>query len=59
VVIQKTFPSYKPAVQFDYILLKKPCSQTKELQKIVTSQISLPASSMSDHCPIGAEISLA
>ena len=57
-VNRKTFPSYKPAVQFDYILLQEPFGHTLDLQKIVTSEISLPVYSMSDHCPIGVEISL-
>jgi endonuclease/exonuclease/phosphatase family metal-dependent hydrolase len=46
-VSQKTFPSYKPSLQFDYLLARENLSATK---------INFPTSPMSDHLPIGAEI---
>ena len=58
-VIRKTYPSYKPTLQFDYILYHKPFDRNKDFQKIITSEITLPISMMSDHRPIGAEILLA
>ena len=48
-VSKKTFPAYKPSLQFDYILSKR---------KLRATEISIPLSPMSDHLPIGVEISL-
>jgi endonuclease/exonuclease/phosphatase family metal-dependent hydrolase len=57
-VVRKTFPSYKPTIQFDYILAHKLHHRGNNSQQLVASEISLPLSPMSDHRPIGAEISL-
>jgi endonuclease/exonuclease/phosphatase family metal-dependent hydrolase len=46
---KKTFPAYKPSLQFDYILSQK---------KLRACEIRIPPSPMSDHLPIGVEISL-
>jgi endonuclease/exonuclease/phosphatase family metal-dependent hydrolase len=48
-ISKKTFPSYKPSLQFDYILA---------LEKVESSPIEFTASAMSDHLPIGVEIKL-
>ena len=48
-VSKKTFPAYKPSLQFDYILSKR---------KLRATEIAIPLSPMSDHLPIGVEISL-
>jgi len=48
-VDKKTFPSYKPSLQFDYLLAK---------ELISANPIHFEPSKMSDHLPIGAEISL-
>jgi endonuclease/exonuclease/phosphatase family metal-dependent hydrolase len=46
---KKTFPAYKPSLQFDYILSQK---------KLRASEITIPPSPMSDHLPIGVELFL-
>ena len=51
-VAKKTFPAYKPALQFDYILAAK---RSKNL-KVVPIEFS--DSKMSDHRPIGVELHL-
>ena len=51
-VAKKTFPAYKPALQFDYILAAK---RSKNLQVV---PIEFSDSKMSDHRPIGVELHL-
>ena len=46
---KKTFPSYKPSLQFDYILA---------LESLESKPIEFAPSAMSDHLPIGVEINL-
>ena len=46
---KKTFPSYKPSLQFDYILAKG---------KLPAQRIDFAPSKMSDHLPIGVEVEL-
>jgi len=46
---KKTFPAYKPSLQFDYILAQK---------KLTSQSITFEASKMSDHLPIGVEVEL-
>ena len=46
---KKTFPSYKPSLQFDYILA---------LESMESKPIEFAPSAMSDHLPIGVEINL-
>ena len=48
-VSKKTFPSYKPALQFDYILARK---------KVRTTPMKFEPSRMSDHLPVGVEVYL-
>ena len=46
---KKTFPAYKPSLQFDYILAQK---------ALRVNPIEFAPSRMSDHLPIGAEVFL-
>ena len=46
-VDKKTFPSYKPSLQFDYLLSR---------EELKASRIDFPPSAMSDHLPIGVDI---
>ena len=46
---KKTFPSYKPSLQFDYILA---------LESLESKPLEFAPSAMSDHLPIGVEINL-
>jgi len=48
-VSKKTFPSYKPALQFDYLLSAK---------RLRATPLDIPASRLSDHRPIGADVEL-
>jgi endonuclease/exonuclease/phosphatase family metal-dependent hydrolase len=45
--IKKTYPSWKPAIQFDYIMGK---------EELDYSQISLAKMAISDHLPLAVEI---
>ena len=45
--IKKTYPSWKPAIQFDYLMSK---------EKLNYAQISLPKMDISDHIPLAVEI---
>lgn len=48
---QKSYPSWKPAIQFDYILRLKKGAKKEGAQKEV-KVISLPRSGYSDHLPV-------
>ncbi len=49
-VQKKTFPSYKPSLQFDYILA------AKKNRKLIAIPIEFESSQMSDHLPIGVDL---
>jgi endonuclease/exonuclease/phosphatase family metal-dependent hydrolase len=48
-VSKRTFPAYKPALQFDYILSKT---------SLKVTSLEIPVSKLSDHLPLGANIEL-
>jgi endonuclease/exonuclease/phosphatase family metal-dependent hydrolase len=50
-ISQATYPSWKPKIQFDYIMLRK-----SELKSI--SPIKSTATGISDHTPLGVEIQI-
>ena len=53
-VSQATYPSWKPKIQFDYIMLRK-----KVLSKILSVKpIQSTTTQISDHTPIGVEIQI-
>jgi endonuclease/exonuclease/phosphatase family metal-dependent hydrolase len=49
--IKKTYPSWSPKIQFDYIL-----TSTKGLKAIVSKILTIPPLGVSDHLPIGVEL---
>ena len=51
---QATYPSWKPKIQFDYIMLRK--SELKSVSSI--KPIKSTATGISDHTPIGVEIQI-
>jgi len=51
-ISQATYPSWKPKIQFDYIMLRK--SEIKSISSI--KPIKSTATGISDHTPIGVEI---
>ena len=51
---QATYPSWKPKIQFDYIMLRK--SKLKSVSSI--KPIKSTATGISDHTPIGVEIQI-
>jgi endonuclease/exonuclease/phosphatase family metal-dependent hydrolase len=51
---QKSYPSWKPAVKFDYILTKK--SVQSAATNAARTDIDLPASGFSDHLPLAVDI---
>ena len=53
-ISQATYPSWKPKIQFDYIMLRK--SELKRISSI--KPIKSTATGISDHTPIGVEIQI-
>ena len=53
-ISQATYPSWKPKIQFDYIMLRK--SELKSTSSI--KSIKSTATGISDHTPIGVEIQI-
>ena len=53
-ISQATYPSWKPKIQFDYIMLRK--SELKSISSI--KPIKPSATGISDHTPIGVEIQI-
>jgi endonuclease/exonuclease/phosphatase family metal-dependent hydrolase len=53
-ISQATYPSWKPKIQFDYIMLRK--SKLKSVSSI--KPIKSTATGISDHTPIGVEIQI-
>ena len=53
-ISQATYPSWKPKIQFDYIMLPK--SELKSISSI--KPIKSTATGISDHTPIGVEIQI-
>ena len=53
-ISQATYPSWKPKIQFDYIMLRK--SKLKSISSI--KPIKSTATGISDHTPIGVEIQI-
>ena len=53
-ISQATYPSWKPKIQFDYIMLRK--SELKSVSSI--KPIRSTATGISDHTPIGVEIQI-
>ena len=53
-ISQATYPSWKPKIQFDYIMLRK--SEIKSVSSI--KPINSTATGISDHTPIGVEIQI-
>ena len=53
-ISQATYPSWKPKIQFDYIMLRK--SELKGVSSI--KPIKSTATGISDHTPIGVEIQI-
>ena len=53
-ISQATYPSWKPKIQFDYIMLRK--SKIKSVSSI--KPIKSTATGISDHTPIGVEIQI-
>ena len=53
-ISQATYPSWKPKIQFDYIMLRK--SELKSTSSI--KPIKSTATGISDHTPIGVEIQI-
>ena len=53
-ISQDTYPSWKPKIQFDYIMLRK--SELKRISSI--KPIKSTATGISDHTPIGVEIQI-
>ena len=53
-ISQATYPSWKPKIQFDYIMLRK--SEIKSTSSI--KSIKSTATGISDHTPIGVEIQI-
>ena len=53
-ISQATYPSWKPKIQFDYIMLRK--SELKSISSI--KSIKSTATGISDHTPIGVEIQI-
>ena len=53
-ISQATYPSWKPKIQFDYIMLRK--SELKSVSSI--KPIKSTATGISDHTPIGVEIQI-
>ena len=53
-ISQATYPSWKPKIQFDYIMLRK--SEIKSISSI--KPIKSTATGISDHTPIGVEIQI-
>jgi len=53
-ISQATYPSWKPKIQFDYIMLRK--SKIKSVSSI--KPIKSTATGISDHAPIGVEIQI-
>jgi endonuclease/exonuclease/phosphatase family metal-dependent hydrolase len=53
-ISQATYPSWKPKIQFDYIMLRK--SEIKSISSI--ESIKSTATGISDHTPIGVEIQI-
>ena len=53
-ISQATYPSWKPKIQFDYIMLRK--SELKSISSI--KPIKSTATGISDHTPIGVEIQI-
>ena len=53
-ISQATYPSWKPKIQFDYIMLRK--SEIKSVSSI--KPIKSTATGLSDHIPIGVEIQI-
>jgi endonuclease/exonuclease/phosphatase family metal-dependent hydrolase len=53
-ISQATYPSWKPKIQFDYIMLRK--SEIKSISSI--KSIKSTATGISDHTPIGVEIQI-
>jgi endonuclease/exonuclease/phosphatase family metal-dependent hydrolase len=53
-ISQATYPSWKPKIQFDYIMLRK--SEIKSVSSI--KPIKSTATGISDHTPIGVEIQI-
>ena len=51
-ISQATYPSWKPKIQFDYIMLRK--SELKSISSL--KPIKSTATGISDHTPIGVEI---
>jgi len=49
--VKKTYPSWSPKIQFDYIL-----TSTKGLKAIVSKILTIPPLGVSDHLPIGVEL---
>ena len=54
IISQATYPSWKPKIQFDYIMLRK--SELKSVSSI--KPIKSTATGISDHTPIGVEIQI-
>ena len=53
-ISQATYPSWKPKIQFDYIMLRK--SELKSISSI--NPIKSTATGISDHTPLGVEIQI-
>lgn len=53
-ITQPTYPSWKPKIQFDYIMLQKKDLKTASSAKSIKSTIP----HISDHIPIGVEIAI-
>ena len=53
-ISQATYPSWKPKIQFDYIMLRK--SELKSISSI--KPIKSTATGISDHTPLGVEIQI-
>ena len=53
-ISQATYPSWKPKIQFDYIMLRK--SELKSVSSV--KPIKSTATGISDHTPIGVEIQI-
>ena len=57
-VAKKTFPAYKPSLQFDYILTNSSTISHIAKNEITITAIEIAPSKMSDHAPIGVEITV-
>jgi len=55
-VNQKTYPSWKPGIQFDYIMARK--SRFKNVKTKSGQQLNLQQLQISDHIPISVELTL-